>query len=180
MSIKPSSGFMKVVLLLAIFSLAPVTMYFFYSRTGGPPSPKEMQVQKNLRYAFMQGVETIDLAPLTPWPYVKVCAIDGGVSTAEVNAVLGFDYEYIQEMHWLHLPDYWSLVFVDAEREANWGMARPVTPVRISRKDLADVKLPPGVKGQCMAREGRIEIARGAVPVGESPITVQLVDARAD
>jgi len=180
MAIKPSSGFMKVLLLLAIFSLAPVTMYFLYSRTGGPPSQKEMQLQRNLRYAFMQGVDAIDLASLTPWPYVKVCAIDSGASTAEVNKVLGFDYEFIQEMHWLHLPDYWSLVFVDSEREANWGMARPVTPVRISRKDLADLKLPPGVKGHCIVREGRVEITRRSVPVGDSPVTVQLVDARAD
>jgi hypothetical protein len=171
---------MKVLLLLAIFSLAPATLYILYSRTGGPPSQKEMQLQRNLRQAFMQGQDAIDLAPLAPWPYVRVCALDAGLSTAEVNKILGFDYEFIQEMHWLHLPDYWSLVFIDKEREANWGMARPVTPVRISRKDLADLKLPPGTKGQCIVRDGRIELTRRQAPVGESPVVVQFVDARAD
>lgn len=180
MGFKPSTGFMRVLLLLAILSLAPVTMYILYSRTGGPPSPKEMQVQKNLRYAFMQGQDAIDLAPLTPWPYVKVCALESGLSTAEVNKILGFDYEFIQEMHWLHLADTWSLVFVDREREANWGMARPVTPVRISRKDLADLKLPAGTKGQCITRDGRIELTRKQAPVGESPMVMQFVDAQAD
>jgi len=178
MAFKPSTGFMRVLLLLAIFSLAPVTMYLLYSRTGGPPSQKEMGFQKNLRYAFMQGGDAVDIAPLAAWPYVKVCALDAGLSTAEVNEILGFDYEFIQELHWLHLADFWSLVFIDAEREANWGLTRPVTPVRISRKDLADLNLPAGAKGQCITRDGRIEITRRGVPVGESPIVVQLVDAR--
>jgi len=180
MSIKPSSSFVKVLVLLAVFSLAPVTLYILYTRTGGPPSQKEMQFQKNLRFAFMQGVDALDLAPLAAWPYVKVCALQSGLTHDEVNTILGFDYTNIEELHWLHLGDYWTLVFVDAEREASWGMARPVTPVRIPKKDLADLKLPAGAKGQCISRDGRIEITRGAAPVGESPITVQLVSTAAE
>jgi len=180
MSIKPSSSFMKVLLLLAVFSLAPITLYILYTRTGGPASQKELQFQKNLRFAFMQGVDAIDLAPLAAWPYVKVCALESGLTTDEVNKILGFDYQNIAELHWLHLGDYWSLVFVDAEREASWGMARPVTPVRIPKKDLADLKLPEGVKGQCITRDGRIEITRRSVAVGESPVTVQLVSTVAE
>jgi hypothetical protein len=177
MSIKPSSSFVKVIVLLAVFSLAPATLYILYSRTGGPPSQKEMKVQKNMRYAFMAGVDAVDLAPLTEFPWIKVCALDSGLSKADITAVLGFDYVNFQELHWLHMPDYWSLIFVDAEREASWGMARPVTPVRVPRKDLADLDLPDGAKGQCISREGRIELTRRSVPVGESPIVVQFVEA---
>lgn len=180
MSLKPSSSFQKVLILLAVFSLAPGTLYFLYARNGGPASQKEMKVQKNMRYAFMAGVDAIDLAPLTEFPWVKVCALTNGLTRDDVNKVLGFDYQFFQELHWLHLEEYWSLVFIDSEREASWGMARPVTPIRIPRKDLADVKLPDGAKGQCITRDGRIELTRRSVPVGESPVVVQLVDAKAD
>jgi hypothetical protein len=169
-----------VLVLLAVFSLAPATLFILYTRTGGPPSQKEMTVQKNMRYAFMAGADAVDLAPLTPFPWVKVCALNSGLSHADVNAVLGFDYVNIQELHWLHLPEYWTLIFVDREREASWGMARPVTPVRISRKELADLQLPDGAKGLCISREGRIELTRRSAPVGESPIVAHLVDAKAD
>ena len=180
MSMKPSSSFVKVLLLLAIFSMAPVTLYFLYARNGGPASQKELQFQKNLRFAFMQGADAIDLAPLAAWPYIRVCALESGLSDDEVNKLLGFKYDNIAELHWLHLGDYWSLIFVDSEREASWGMARPVTPIRIPKKDLADLKLPAGAKGQCIGKDGRVEITRRTAPVGESPVVVQLVDARAD
>ena len=180
MSIKPSSSFMKVLVLLAVFSLAPVTLYILYTRTGGPASQKEMKFQKNLRYALMAGVDAIDLAPLTDTAWIKVCALDNGLTQDEVTKVLGFEYKDFQELHWLPLQDYWTLVFIDKEREASWGMARPVLPVRIPRKDLANVKLPDGAKGQCISREGRVELTRRAVPVGESPVVIQLVDTRAD
>ena len=181
MSLKPSPSFLKVLLLLAIFSLAPATLYILYARTGGPASQKEMKFQKNLRFAFMVGQDAVDLAPLAEWPWIKVCALDSGLSRADVTAVLGFDYKDFDEMHWLPLADYWTLVFVDSEREANWGMARPVTPIRIPRKDLADLRLPEGAKGQCITHDGRMELMRNAsVPVGQSPVTAQLVDAKAD
>ena len=97
MTLKPSSSFMKVLLLLAVFSLAPVTMYTLYTRTGGPASQKEMVVQKNLRYAFMGGVDGIDLTPMTPWPWVKVCAVTSGVSLDELTQILGFEYKDFEE-----------------------------------------------------------------------------------
>lgn len=180
MSWKPTPSFLRVLLLLAILSLTPVTLYILYTRTGGPASQKEMQFQRNLRYAFMQGVDAIDLAPLAAWPYIRVCALDSGLSHDEVTKILGFDYENFQELHWLHLKEYWTLIFIDKEREVSWGLARPVTPVRIPRKDLADLKLPAKSKGQCIDGDGRIEITRRTGPVGESPVTMQFVDAAAD
>jgi len=180
MALKPTSSFMKVLLLLAIFSLTPITLFILYTRTGGPESQKEMQLQRNLRYAFMQGVDAIDMAPLTPWPYIRVCAFKNGLSREEIATILGFDYENFQELHWLHMSDYWTLLFIDKEREVSWGTARPVTPVRIPKKDLADLKLPEKSKGQCITRDGRLEVTRRTVPVGESPVTVEFVDSTAD
>ncbi len=164
---------MKVLALLALFSLAPVTLYVLYARTGGVASGKEVTVQKNLRYAFMTGADNIDLAPLTPWPWIKVCALDAGLSRADVTAILGFDYDNFAELHWLHLADYWTLIFIDVEREASWGLARPVTPVRVPRKDLGDLTLPDGAKGQCMDRDGRLALTRREAPVGVSPIVAR-------
>ena len=180
MSLKPSKSFMKFIGLMALFSLAPVSLYIVYTRTGGPASDKEQKFQKNLRYAFMQGEDAIDLAPLVDWPYIKVCALDSGLTRGDVTKVLGFDYQYYDQMTWLPLTGYWTLVFVDKEREASWGMARPVTTIRIPRKDLADLRLPASAKGACITHDGRVEISRRGVPVGESPIVVQMVNAQPD
>jgi hypothetical protein len=178
MSLKPSPSFLKAAALLAFLSLTPVSIYIMYNRTGGPESKKEMTFQKNLRYAFMANSNAVDLAPLTEWPWVRVCAFDAGTSRAEMTAVLGFDYRDYDQMHWLPLKDHWTLLFVDFEREASWGTARPVTPVRIPRHDLANARFPDGAKGVCVPREtGRLVFERGTAPVGASPITAELKDS---
>lgn len=181
MAFKPSPTFLRLLLLLAILSLAPVTMYIMYTRTGGPASGKELVFQRNLRFALMSGNEAVDLAPLTDWPWVKVCAIDTGVSEKELNALIGFDYKDFGELHWLPLADYWTLLFIDKARTVSWGTAQPVVPVRVSRKDLADLALPDGAKGQCLDRgSGRIEVTRKPAPVGTTPVTLHLVDSDAN
>jgi hypothetical protein len=181
MSIKPTASFMKAAGLLAFLSLTPISIYIMYNRTGGPESKKEMTFQKNLRYAFMAQSNAVDLAPLTEWPWVKVCAIDSGVTRAEMTEVLGFEYRDFDQLHWLPLKDHWTLLFVDFEREASWGLARPITPVRIPRAELADAKFPDGLKGICVPREtGRLVFQRGAAPVGASPIVAELKDVPLD
>ena len=133
MSLRPSASFLKVLGLLAIFTLAPGSMYLMYYRTGGPTSNKEQVLQKNLRFAFMAGTETIDLAPLTPWPWVKVCALTSDLTEEQADAVLGFPYKDFDQLFWMHRPEFWTLIFVDSEREASWGSATPVVPRRVSR-----------------------------------------------
>ena len=155
MSIKPTASFMKAAGLLAFLSLTPFSIYLMYNRSGGPESQKEMTFQKNLRYAFMAESNAIDLAPLTAWPWVRVCAVDAGVTREEFKKIIGFDYKNYDEMHWLPLKTHWSLVFIDYEREASWG-----------------------VKGVCVPREtARLVFARGAAPVGASPIMAELKHA---
>jgi hypothetical protein len=177
MSIKPTASFMKAAGLLAFLSLTPFSIYLMYNRSGGPESQKEMTFQKNLRYAFMAEPTAIDLALLTAWPWVKVCAVDAGATREEFKQIIGFDYKDYDEMHWLPLKTHWSLVFIDYEREASWGTAHPVTPVRIPRAALANAKFPEGVKGVCVPREtGRLMFARGLAPVGASPIVAELKD----
>ena len=181
MSWKPSATFLRVIVLLLVFSLAPATLYILYTRTGGPASGKELVFQKNLRFALMAGGDAVDLAPLADWPWVKVCAVGSGIAEDEFTKVIGFAYKDFGELHWLPLADYWTLLFIDKERQASWGIAHPVVPVRISRKELANLALPEGAKGQCIERNtGRIEITRGTAPVGNTPITLNLVDTNND
>lgn len=177
MSWKPSPTFLRVLVLLLVFSLAPATLYILYTRTGGPASGRELVFQRNLRLALMAGTTALDVAPLTDWPWIKVCAVTNGLSADDLAKVIGFSYKDYDELHWLPLADYWTFLFIDREREASWGPARPVVPVRIPRKDLADLSLPEGVKGECVDRDmGRIEITRKEAPVGMTPVTLTLVD----
>ena len=170
---RPTASFLKVIGLLGIFTLAPASLYIMYTRTGGPGSPKEMGFQKNLRYALMAGGHALDLAPLTAWPWIKACALDSAVSAADVEAVVGFRYENYAQLHWLPRADHWTLLFIDSEREASWGLARPITPVRIPRKELANLALPAGAKGACIDHGQTIQISRGDAPVGVSPVTLE-------
>lgn len=175
---KPTPSFLKAVVLIAVLSLTPVSLYLMYYRTGGPASQKELALQKSLRFSFMSGVDLIDVVPLTPWPWVKMCAVTNGLTKDELTAVIGFPYKDYGQLHWLPRPEYWTLLFVDVEREANWGQAIPVTPVRISRKEVADLLLPSNTKGVCVTRlGGKLNLTRrlNADP-GTSPVTVRLVD----
>ncbi|MDX2145136.1 MAG: hypothetical protein SFV19_17405 [Rhodospirillaceae bacterium] len=180
MSIKPTASFMKAAGLLAFLSLTPISIYIMYNRTGGPESKKEMTFQKNLRYAFMAESQAVDLAPLTEWPWVTVCAFDSATTREQMTQVLGFAYKDFDQLHWLPLKDHWTLLFIDTEREVSWGLARPVTPVRIPRAELADARFPDGAKGVCVPREtGRLVFERGRAPVGASPVTAELKDLAA-
>ena len=175
---KPSPSFLKAVALIAVLSLTPLSLYLLYYRTGGPASQKELALQKSLRYAFMAGVDLVDVVPLTPWPWVKMCAITSGTTKDEMTALIGFPYKDYSQLHWLPRPEYWTLLFIDVEREANWGKAIPVTPIRIPRKELADLILPSNTKGVCVSRlGGKFNLTRrmNADP-GTSPVTVRLVD----
>jgi len=177
MSLKPSPTFIKAMALMLVLSLAPLTIYVLYTRTGGPESQKERAFQKNLRYAFMGNDVAIDLAPMTDWGWSRVCAFDTGVTLDEMEAVIGFKYKDYDQLHWMPVPKYWTLMFIDVERETNWGMHSPVTPIRIPRQDLGDMVLPEGMKGVCVPRgTGRLMIQRGRAPVGVSPITTVLRD----
>ena len=173
---KPSASFIKVLGLLALFSSVPLTLYLLYNRTGGPTSQKELLLYRNLRFAFMAGTPTVDLGPLTPWPWVKMCALNFGLSPEQVKGVIGFLYKDYGELHWMARPEYWTLLFIDSEREASWGLAIPVVPVRIPRKDMAELTLPPGSDGVCVTREqGGLVMSRNPqAPVGSTPITVSL------
>ena len=170
----PSRSFLKVVGLFALLTTAPASIYFLYTRTGGPESKKELVFQRNLRYALMTGTDTIDFGPLTDWPWVKVCALTDSLTPKEIDEILGFEYLGKAELHWMHRPDHWSLLFVDVEREVSWGKARPVTAIRIGRKEHAELYLPEGSKGLCVDRSSfQARLTRSPAPVGVSPVTIR-------
>jgi len=176
MAWKPTKSFFKFAALFALLSLGPASIYILYTRTGGPESQKERTFQRNLRYALMQDSATVDLVPLTSWGYETVCAIDSDVTEAEMTALIGFSYKDYDQLHWLRRTDHWTLLFIDSERETNWGMHRPVTPIRIPRDALTDLKLPAGAKGKCVAKTAAIPLTRHEAPVGVSPVTLNFSD----
>jgi hypothetical protein len=168
-------SFVKFLGIMAIFALTPISLYILYHR-GGPTSQNEMLLYKNLRFAFMAGTPTVDLGPLTPWPWVRVCAVTDNVTPADVQAVLGFPYAQYDLLHWIKRPEYWTLLFIDNDRESGAGMVTPIEPIRVPRKEVAELKLPGGSKGACVDREhGGLVLTRDpAAPVGTSPVTVSL------
>ena len=170
----PSKSFLKVIGLLAIFTLAPGSIYFLYTRGGGLQSKKEQVFQRNLRFALMAGTETLDFGPLTDWPWEKVCALTNDLTSEEIDEILGFDYIGKTGLHWMRRPEYWTLLFVDVERDVNWGKARPVTAIRIPRQGLADLGLPIGSKGTCVDRHSlQARLTRAPAAVGTSPVTIR-------
>jgi len=103
-----------------------------------------------------------------------VCALTDGLTPAEIDRLLGFEYVGKAELHWMRNAAYWTLLFVDSEREANWGMTTPVTAIRIPRQALADLRLPIGAKGTCVERNGiHARLSRAPAPVGVSPVTIR-------
>ncbi len=172
---KPSPTFLKAIALMLVLSLAPLTIYILYNRTGGPESQKERTFQKKLRYVLMGANTSVDLGPYTEWEWETVCAIDANVSAAELEGILGFKYKDYDQLHWMPVARYWTLLFVGDERETNWGKHHPVTPIRIPRDDLANLALPEGKKGVCVPRQtGRFVFQRGEAPISASPITASI------
>ncbi len=174
---KPSPTFIKAVALLLVLSLAPLSIYILYNRNGGLESQKERTFQKKLRYVLMGANTTVDLGPYTEWEWETLCAIDANVSAAELEGILGFKYKDYDQLHWIPVARYWTLLFVGDERDTNWGKHHPVTPIRIPRDDLANLALPEGKKGVCVPREtARFMFQRGEAPIGVSPITAIIRD----
>ncbi len=51
----PSKSFIKVIGLLLLLSLGPLSIYVLYTRTGGLESCRELSFHRNMRFAFMAG-----------------------------------------------------------------------------------------------------------------------------
>jgi len=175
MSFAPSPTFKRLILLVVIFSLAPITLYFLYARTGGLPSAREMTFQRNMRFLMMANTNDVALSRIADWDWEKACVLDANLTADDLKQIVGFEYKLFSELTWIERPDFWTLFFVDHAREASWGTARPVVAIRISRKDVAELKLPEGSKGLCIPRDvGRLPITRHEAAAGVTPVTVDL------
>ena len=171
-----SKSFAKVIGLLLLFSLGPLSIYILYTRTGGLESRRELDFHRNIRFAFMAGTETVDLASLTDWPWVKVCALRSGLSQKDVDDLVGFSYSDFSQLTWRNLDDHWTLLFIDSERETNWGLHRPVIPIRIPVDDIAGHDFSAGLTGICSNRNGAaLALSRQTRSIGQSPVTARLV-----
>jgi hypothetical protein len=172
----PSKSFIKVVGLILLLSLGPASIYFLYKRTGGLESRDELAFHRNIRFEFMAGTDTVDPRPLTDWSWERLCAFGSGLSQAEVDTLVGFSYDNFSQLTWRDLEDHWTLLFIDSERETNWGLHRPVTPIRIPTDDIADFTPEDGALGSCADRDNaRLALERRPAPLGKTPIVARLV-----
>jgi hypothetical protein len=173
----PSKSFVKVIGLLLLLSLGPASIYFMYKRTGGLESRVELAFHRNIRFLFMAGTDSVDLSVLTAWPWQRVCAFGSGLSQSEVDQLVGFAYDDFTQLTWRDLEDHWTLLFIDSERETNWGLHRPVTPIRIPIDDIAAFDVDAGSLGTCANREtALLALERRAAPLGRTPIVAHLID----
>lgn len=176
----PSKSFAKVLGLLLLLSLGPASIYFLYKSTGGLESRDELAFHRELRFLFMAGTDTVDPSRITPWGWERVCAFGSGLKQSEVDNLIGFSYENFGQLTWRDLEDHWTLLFIDYERETNWGEHRPVRPIRIPTDAISGFQLEPGQLGTCVDREGaRLALERREVPLGQTPVVAQLVDVSA-
>lgn len=176
----PSKSFVKVVGLILLLSLGPASIYFLYKRTGGLESREELAFHRNARFLFMAGTETVDPRALADWPWERVCAFGSGLSQAEVDGLVGFSYDNFTQLTWRNLEDHWTLLFIDAERDTNWGRHRPVRPIRIPIPDISDFRVADGAIGSCVDRDNaRLALERREVPMGQTPVLSRLIDVSA-
>ena len=172
----PSKSFVKVIGLLLLLSLGPLSIYILYTNTGGLESRRELAFHRNIRFAFMAGTETVDLALLTDWPWVRVCAFGAGLSHKEVDDLVGFSYDNFSQLTWRHLDDHWTLLFIDSERHTNWGRHRPIVPIRIPVEAIADYSFGQQTIGTCVNRDqAALSLERQRVVIDRSPVTARLV-----
>lgn len=170
----PSKSFIKIIGLLLLLSLGPASIYIMYTRTGGLESRRELAFHKNARFAFMAGTDAVPLATLTDWPWETVCAFGPGLSQADLDELIGFSYENFAQMTWRDLEDHWTLLFIDRERETNWGMHRPVIPIRVPVIDIAGYN---GLRsGECVTSpSAQLALSRNEFELGVSPVSAALV-----
>jgi hypothetical protein len=172
----PSKSFIKFVALILLLSLAPASIYILYKRTGGLESRKELAFHKNLRYQFMYGTKTVSLEELTNWGWARVCAFEGGAKQSEIDDLLGFHYADFDNLTWRNLDDHWTLLFIDSERETNWGMHRPIIAIRVPELELASFRKADNHIGNCVLRDrAALSLERSSVPLGQTPVTVSLM-----
>jgi len=171
----PSKSFVKFIGLLLLLSLGPLSIYFLYTRTGGLESRRELAFHRTLRFAFMGGTDVIGLAPLTNWPWERVCAFKSGLSQGQINDLVGFIYDDFAQLPWRDLEDYWTLMFIDAERETNWGMHRPVISLRIPMDTIAQYAYTPDSSGLCVIKDNAVlALTREAGLLDSTPVTARL------
>ena len=170
----PSKSFVKLMGLILVLSLGPASIYFLYKQTGGLESRRELAFHRKVRFAFMAAQSKVELQPLTNWPWQKVCAFDSGLSQSQVDTLIGFPFKNFSQLTWRNLKDHWTLLFIDSERETNWGRHRPTIPIRVPKDSIASYDFQGGL-GICVDGIGAVlKVSRRYVPVGLSPVIVQL------
>ena len=172
----PSKSFIKFVALILLLSLAPASIYILYKRTGGLESRRELTFHKNLRYKLMYGQETVSLNELTDWGWIRVCAFEAGARQSQIDQLVGFHYADFDNLTWRNLEDYWTLVFIDSERDTNWGMHRPIIAIRVPSLEIASFRKLDDRVGNCVLKDAAaLSLERSRVPLGQTPVKASLI-----
>ncbi|MDG2319328.1 MAG: hypothetical protein P8L79_03615 [Rhodospirillaceae bacterium] len=176
----PSRSFVKLIGLILLLSLGPLSIYFLYKQTGGLESRRELAFHRHIRFSFMAGTDEVDIKTLTDWPWETVCAFDAGLSQSQVDTLVGFSFGNFSQLTWRDLDDHWTLLFIDSERETNWGDHRPTIPIRIPKDTIASYDFSEDNNGRCVARpDATLKVYRHDVPQGLSPVIVELTKSTA-
>ena len=97
------------------------------------------------------------------------------MNQTEIDNLVGFRYDNFSQLTWRHLEDHWTLLFIDSERDTNWGRHRPIIPIRIPVNDIAAYDVEVGRTGTCSHQgEAILELQRRKVPLGQTPVTARL------
>ena len=175
--IVPSKSFVKMIGLFLLLSIGPLSIYILNMWTGGLESRRELSFHRNIRFAFMAGTDSMDLSPLTDWPWIHVCAFRSGLTQEDIDDLVGFSYGNFTQLTWRDLEDHWTLLFIDSERDTNWGRHRPIIPIRIPADSIADYDFRDGINGTCVNRnEAVLSLSRKNVALGLTPVVVRLTN----
>ena len=169
----PTKSFFKFLILFLVLSIGPGSIYFLYSRTGGLESRREIIFHKKLRFAFMTREDSIQLISLTDWSWKKVCAFGYGISESRLETLIGFPYENYTQLSWRNLPNFLTLLFIDNQRQTNWGLHRPVIAIRIPQDSIARYAGPE--MGNCApAEKAFLFVERNLISLEITPVRARL------
>ena len=121
----------------------------------------------------MAGQDSIELISLADWNWKTACAFGHGISESRLERLIGFPYKNFNQLSWRKLPNFWTLLFIDSQRQTNWGLHRPVIAIRIPQDSIARYAGPE--IGNCVSAEKAfLFIERNLISPEITPISAKL------
>jgi hypothetical protein len=138
-----------------------------YDQQSDLPSTNERAVQTLLKKAIRNGKAFVALSDLTKETWKTVCMIVPYATRPHVEAALGSTYDQYQEVTWIGVETYWTLLFVRDDDST--------LPVRIHRTELGDYNLKPNEWVRCAPFSRGVLIISKEYRVGDAPIKLEML-----